>query len=314
MPLTVIIVSYNTRELLRNCLRSLFDASPAGGMRVVVIDNASADGSVEMVQSDFPQVQVIANRTNVGYAVAINQALRGLDTEFVLILNSDIEIIPGALDNLLEVMVQHPQAALIGPQLVLPDGKLQETWLNGFTLSSYARQQFFMDKLHPHRQPILPQPHQVPHLHGAVLLVRGTALRAVGLVDEGYWMYCEDSDWAARFLQSGWEVWLVPQVRLLHHHGASSRNTRAEMIAAYNLAAARYFRIHQGPAAGLLARWLGSVGIALRFTGAVLGMILTLALYEPLRRRTRLFFRAMALQASWRHRWLRDACVPPLQD
>jgi GT2 family glycosyltransferase len=129
-------------------------------------------------------------------------------------------------------------------------------------------------------------------------------------MDEGYWMYCEDSDWGLRFRRAGWGLFYVPASHLLHHHGASSRKTRAEMIAAYNLAAARYFRLHAGPLEGLLARWLGIWGTSLRLLGSTLGAIVTLGLWEPLTRRVKLFSKALALQVRWRERWLQPACVP----
>ena len=135
-------------------------------------------------------------------------------------------------------------------------------------------------------------------------------MRQVGMMDEGYWMYCEDSDWCLRFRKAGWELCYVPEARMLHHHGASSKKTRAEMIASYNLAAARYFRLHEGALEGLLARGLGLIGTSLRLIGAMAGTILTVALYQPLRSRAKLFAKALVLQVEWRERWRRGACVP----
>jgi len=157
--------------------------------------------------------------------------------------------------------------------------------------------------------PVL-QSQTAEHLDGAALLVRTAGLRQVGLMDEAYWMYCEDSDWCLRFRRAGWELHYVPQARMMHHHGASSKNTRGEMIASYNLAAARYFRLHQGPLEGLLARWLGLLGTSLRLVGSMLGAILTAGQYAPLTNRARLFARALVLQAKWRMRWLQPQCVP----
>jgi len=304
MQLTIIIVSYNTADLLRNCLNSLFAQPPPCDFTVTVVDNASADDSVAMVRREFPQVRVIANERNLGYAAAINQGLPEADADYVLILNSDIEVHDGAVETLVQYMESLPQVGMCGPQLVLPDGRVQETWRAGFTLGQFARQQLLVDKLvGPRLSGLVPRPTtaaEVEHLDGAALLVRGAALRQVGPMDEGYWMYCEDSDWSLRFRRGGWKLCTVPAATMLHHHGASSRECRAEMIAAYNRAAARYFRLHEGPLEGGLARLLGLTGTSLRLFGAILGSVLTLGMYRPLTKKAALFLRALDLQVRRR--------------
>lgn len=307
----MVVISFNTRELLRDCLQSVFAQVP-GELEVVVVDNASADGSPALVRADFPSVRLIANSENVGYAAAINQSLQGLGTQPVLILNSDIVIEPGAVQALQEYLDAHPQAGMVAPQLILPDGSVQPTWRRGFSLRAFAAQQLLLDKLSRGASQPPPTTVGVEHLDGAALLVRGEALQAVGLMDEGYWMYCEDSDWCLRFRQAGWELHYVPAARMLHHHGASSRKTRGEMIASYNLAAARYFRLHHGPLEGLMARWLGVLGTALRLSGALLGSMVTVGQVKALTSRAQLFARALACQARWRQRWLQPPSVPPL--
>ena len=310
MTLSIIIISYNTRDLLRNCLQSVLRHPPSCEFTLTVVDNASADGSVEMVRAELPQVRVIANESNLGYAAAINQALRGLTAEYALILNSDIEVDPASVEALLAFMGETPVAGMCAPQLFLPDGSTQPTWRRGFSLGQFAAQQLLVDKLFCRAGACTPPSGSVEHLDGAALLVRAAALRQVGLMDEGYWMYCEDSDWCLRFRRAGWELHYVPQARMLHHHGASSKSTRGEMLASYNLAAARYFRLHGGALEGLLARWLGLLGTSLRLAGAMAGAVLTVGQYAPLTSRAKLFSRALVLQASWRGRWLQPPCIP----
>ncbi len=301
MSISVIIISYNTCELMRNCLVSLAAHPPSCDHRIIVVDNASADDTVAMVRREFPYVQVIANDANVGYAAAINQGLREDQASDVLILNSDIEVREGTVDRLLAFMADTPQAGMCGPQLMLPDGRPQQTWRRGFTLGQFACQQLLLEKLARGRGCRGPAvdgagPRSVEHLDGAALLVRREAIAAVGPMDEGYWMYCEDSDWALRFRRAGWGLYYVPEAIMLHHHGASSRQCRAEMIASYNRAAARYFRLHEGALAGGAARVLGLAGTSLRLCGALLGSVLTLGLARPLVQRTTLFARALDLQ------------------
>lgn len=299
MDLTIIVVSYNTRDLLRRCLQSLADYPCACQAEIVVVDNASSDGSAEMVREEFPDVQLLASDRNLGYAAANNLVLTGLRARYALVLNSDIEVRPGALDALLDFMKATPDAGMAGAKLVLPDGTVQSTWTHGFTLGEFIRQQLYLDRLRTRANGQLPavsEPVEVPHLHGACLLVRREALQQVGLLDEGYFMYCEDSDWCLRFRRAGWRLFYVPAAEMLHHHGASSRQARAEMIAAYNLAAARYFRRHGGSWQGLVARAAGLTGSSLRLLGAVLLTLVTLGLHADLRRQTGLFARALGLQ------------------
>ncbi|MEI6502701.1 MAG: glycosyltransferase family 2 protein, partial [Armatimonadota bacterium] len=220
MTLSIILISYNTRDLLRNCLQSVFSHPPSCEFVVTVVDNASADGSAQMVQTEFPQVRVIANESNLGYAAAINQALRGLSAEYALILNSDIEVAPKSLDALLAFMEDTPLAGMCAPQLFLPDGSAQATWRRGFSLGQFAAQQLLVAKLFCRAGACTPPSGPVEHLDGAALLVRAEALRQVGLMDEGYWLYCEDSDWCLRFRRAGWELHYVAHARILHHHGA----------------------------------------------------------------------------------------------
>lgn len=297
--ITVIVVSYNTRELLRRCLSSLAAYPCAGATEVIVVDNASRDGSAEMVRAEFPEVRLLTTDRNLGYAAANNLALRGLSARYALILNSDIEVRPGAMDTLLGFMDATPQAGMAGAKLLLPDGTVQTTWAQGFTLGEFIRQQLYLDRLGPRGPGQLAaatEPVEVAHLHGACLLVRREALAQVGMLDEGYFMYCEDSDWCRRFRQAGWKLFYVPAAEMLHHHGASSRQSRAEMIAAYNLAAARYFRRHGGKWQGLVARAAGLTGSTLRLLGAVLLTLATLGAHPGLRRRIVLFARALWLQ------------------
>jgi N-acetylglucosaminyl-diphospho-decaprenol L-rhamnosyltransferase len=300
MDLTIIIVSYNTCDLLRRCLQSLRDHPATGETEIIVVDNASADDSVAMVRAEFADVRLRSQSHNLGYAAANNLALRDLRARYGLILNSDIEVHAGALDALLAFMDIHPEAGLAGARLILPDGSVQDTWQHGFTLGEFVRQQLYLDRLVPRTKSRETregeQPREVAHLHGACLMVRREALQQVGLLDEGYFMYCEDSDWCRRFRQAGWQLSYVPAAEMLHHHGASSRQIRGDMIAAYNLAAARYFRRHRGRLAGLAARLAGLLGMTLRLLGAGLLAGLTAGRSASLRQKARVFARAWWLQ------------------
>ena len=300
MTLSIIIISYNTCDLMRNCLASLAAYPPACEYAITVVDNASADDTVAMIRREFPGAGVIANDANLGYAAAINQGLRQGSSDLVLILNSDIEVREGELDTLLGFMAATPEAGMCAPQLVLPDGRPQPTWRRGFTLGHFPRQQLLLDKLsHRRERPTDAEaegtPREVEHLDGAALLVRRAAIEAVGLMDEGYWMYCEDSDFCQTFRAAGWSLVYVPDATMLHVLGGSSKTARAEMIAAYNHGACRYFGKHHGPAQARSAKLIGLAGGLLRLALWGVPTVLTLGLVGKLRKQSVLFAKTVWL-------------------
>ena len=306
MDLTISIVNYNTRDLLRACLRSIFEHPPPGEWEVVVVDNGSSDGSLDLLAQEFPQVRTHATGRNLGYAAANNLVLRDLTARYALVLNSDIEVRGEALARLLAFMDTHAEAGLCTARLMLPDGSLQPAWRRGFTLGEYFAQQVFLDRLGWARRfcggesatgASLTEPYGVRHIHGACLFVRAEALKAVGLMDEGYWMYCEDSDWCLRLRRAGWQLCVEPQAEMLHAVGGSSTTIRAEMIARYHHSAARYFRRHYGPVAGLAARALGLFSPALRLLLWSAATAATVGLSARTRQQRGLFARALALTA-----------------
>ena len=252
MKLAVVIVSYNTCQLLQNCLASLQSAQRRAAleMEVVVVDNASVDGSAAMVAADFPAVTLLALEENVGFTGGNNRALahlgfraeaadRTATPAFVLLLNPDTEIIGDALERLLAVMQADPGVGVCGAHLSYGDGRFQHgafgfptLWqilLDLFPLSGVRG----MHRLHASRvngrYPMSlwdgTDAFAVDFVLGAALLVRGAAIHEVGLLDDGYFMYCEEMDWCLRMHQAGWGVVAAPEARILHHEGRSSRQT-----------------------------------------------------------------------------------------
>lgn len=280
--LSVVVVSWNVRDLLARCLESLFFdlASTALDCRVVVVDNASHDGSVEMIRSRFPHVELIASETNLGFAGGNNTGLRALgfsgphpppppggtssslsrqtgeggrgwrEGGEVLLLNPDTEIQPGALNTLLDAMQALPHAAVITSQLTYGDGSFQHSafrfpgltqlYIDLFPVPARLRESRLNGR-YPRRWYSLGAPFEIDHPLGAVMLVRGEAIRQVGLFDEVYALYCEEIDWCARFKMSGWRNYCVPQARIVHHSGQST--TQAKSEAFVKLWVARY-RLH----------------------------------------------------------------------
>jgi N-acetylglucosaminyl-diphospho-decaprenol L-rhamnosyltransferase len=229
--LSVVIVSYNTRELLRQCLDSVQRAGPA---EVTVVDNASADDSASMVLTAFPQVRVISSKENLGFVRANNLALRQSHGDHLLLLNPDAELQVGASSTLQGLLDTRPQAGAVGPRLVYGDGALQhaafafptllQTYFDFFPWPARLLQSRLNGR-YP-RGAYSGRPFQADFVLGACLMIRRAAMEQVGLLDERYFMYCEEMDWCKRLGRAGWEVWCEPAATVVHREAQSSRQTR----------------------------------------------------------------------------------------
>lgn len=255
MSLSIVIVNWNTRDLLRACLRSLTAPGRHPGLcaDIRVVDNASHDGSAEMVRREFSQVTLIANDENRGYAAANNQALRDCRGDFVLLLNPDTELPSGSLWALLDALRAHPEAAAVAPRLVGPDGETQLS-VRGFPsplallaeatglarlfprharLGAYRRRDWNPDEECEVDQPM-----------ASCFLIRRAALDQVGLMDEGFPIFFNDVDWCYRARARGWTIRFVPGVSIIHHGGASTSQVRRSMIRESGRSLARFYAKH----------------------------------------------------------------------
>ncbi len=233
--LAIIIVNWNTRDLLAQCLQSIeMEMRVCRDIGTFVVDNASQDGSVQMVRSNFPWVHLIANDVNIGFARANNQAIQRSDAQFVMLLNSDTEVHSGALRSVLDFMEGHPDAGGCGARLLNADGSLQASCHPVLTPAREFWRLTFLDRLWPKATYTqenwdLNQPHQVEVIKGACLVLRRMALDEVGLLDERYFMYTEEMDLCYRLLQARWTLWWVPQAVITHYGEASSRQVAEDM-------------------------------------------------------------------------------------
>jgi GT2 family glycosyltransferase len=229
--ISIVIVSYNTREFMRNCLASL-DGDRSGLVReVVVVDNCSTDGSVETIEVEFPSVKLIKNTSNLGYARAVNQGLKHSTGRYSLILNPDIEITEGAIEGLWSFMETNPRAGIAGAKLVNPDGSLQFSCRTFYTFSIVLLRRTFLGKLFPNSRRIrdhlmLDWDHdsdrEVDWVLGACMMVRREAYEATGGMDERFFLYLEDVDWCFRMKKHGWGVYYVHSAVMKHHHRRES--------------------------------------------------------------------------------------------
>jgi N-acetylglucosaminyl-diphospho-decaprenol L-rhamnosyltransferase len=255
LDLGIVIVSYNTRDLLRTCLRSVYASQGNLSFEVCVVDNASPDGSAGMVTDEFPQTRLIANAENVGYPTANNQGLRAFGftdsptnpptdpPAFALLLNPDTELPPDALAQMLAFMVERPDAGVAGPKLVRPDGSLDLACRRSFPTPEVSLYRLTgLSRLFPHSRRFgrynltYLDPDQVAEVEsvvGAFMLVRAQAIAQAGLMDEQFFMYGEDLDWAYRIKTAGWKVYYNPDVQVLHIKRAASRHSPRAQVEFY---------------------------------------------------------------------------------
>jgi N-acetylglucosaminyl-diphospho-decaprenol L-rhamnosyltransferase len=301
MPsLAIVIVNYNTRDLLRDCLRSIAVGALRCAPEIWVVDNASSDGSAAMVRAEFPHVGLIASAHNGGYAYANNLALReilewttniedsttenqsfdqksnikNLKPDYVLLLNSDTTVPPGALDALIDYLESHPDAGACGPKLLLADGSLDLACRRSFPSPAVAFYRIVgLSRLFP-RSPRFGRYNmtfldpdvetEVDAVVGACMLVRASVVREVGLLDEAFFMYGEDLDWAYRIKQYGWRIMYVPSVTIHHYKRASSRQRPFRSIRAFHGAMRVFHRRHYAATTPAALNLLIEAGITLK--------------------------------------------------
>ncbi|MGC9469753.1 MAG: glycosyltransferase family 2 protein [Anaerolineae bacterium] len=265
--LAVVIVSWNVRDHLDRCLDALRDALSEDQVdrHVWVLDNASTDGTVERVRQRHLWVHLEALPDNLGYVKANNIALeRAIGTApYVWLLNPDTVVRPGTLKTILAFMDDHPRAGLVGPKLINPNGSLQESAFSfpGLTQALFALEllptRLYYSRLNGRYPRELYEddvPFQIGHPLGAAMLARSDTVRDVGLLDEGFFMYCEEIDWAWRMEKAGWERWLVPAAEVVHVGGASTKQARPQATAHLWRSRARLYHKHRGPLTNALVR------------------------------------------------------------
>ncbi len=263
MPdLSVIILNWNTRDLLAQCLDTVIQNAGDLTLELIVVDNASTDGSLDMLSARFPQVRVMANTQNVGFARGNNQGMAVSQSRYFLLLNSDAFITPGALPALIHLADQQPRAGIVGAQLLNADGTFQAShtsfpnlWREFLILTGLGRRLY--GRWYPSCGPQEAQgPQVVDYVEGACLLVRPEAFKATGGLDEGYFMYAEEVDWGYAMRQQGWQVWYQPAAKIIHLGGGSSQGRRTQREADLYRSRVRFFRKNYGHTSARLLKWL----------------------------------------------------------
>ncbi|HTS19486.1 MAG TPA: glycosyltransferase family 2 protein [Verrucomicrobiae bacterium] len=257
---SIVIVSWNARQYLEECLASVYDSTAAKIPEVIVVDNASTDGSPEMVEQRFPQAMLIRCSENLGFAKANNIGIKETHGRHVALVNSDVKVLGSCFDTLVAFMDRHPRVGLAGPKVLNTDLTTQNNcrrfpspW-NNFCAATglvrlLGRHRFFsgeqmLDFGHDQVRP-------VEVLAGCFWIIRREALEAVGLLDQGFYIYAEDVDWCRRCWNAGWQVVFCPEAQAIHHGGGSSVNDPIRFAVEQNRALLRYWRKHHG----IMGRW-----------------------------------------------------------
>jgi hypothetical protein len=252
MDLSVIVVTWNTRELVLDCLASVTAAlAPPIRAEILVVDNGSSDGTEEAIRERFPTARVIALPANVGFAAGCNAGLRAISGRHVLLLNSDARVMPDTLECCVRFLDQHPDVGVVGPQLLHPDGRRQNSIHNfpivATELLPKALFQVLFRRRFPSRRWVGDEPLDVEAVTGAAIFARAAAVRDVGPLPEDYFFFLEETEWCRRAREAGWRVVHLPSAFAIHLSGASSKRrnpalTRIE----YHRSLYHFFRVNRG--------------------------------------------------------------------
>ena len=272
IDVSIVIVNYNVRELLQQCLKSIISNFELRitNYEIFVVDNASRDGSAAMVRDRFPAVRLIENTENRGFAAANNQAFLKTRGRYVMMLNPDTVVKPGALETLVAFMDTHPRAGACGGKLLYADGSLQHSAFAFPTLAQILLDLFPLNRRltdsrlngrYPRAWYARGEPFPIDHPLGADLLVRREIVQQVGWLDDSFFIYCEEIDWCMRIQRAGWQIWCVPQAEIVHHEAQSTLQFRDAMFIELWRARFRLFDKYYSRAFRFAARQIVRAGL-----------------------------------------------------
>ena len=250
MELSIIIVNWNTKDLLCQCIDSLAHTVKKIDTEIFVVDNGSTDGSIGAVREKFPGVRLIENSLNLGFAKANNRALPISKGRYLLLLNPDTQVKDEAIPQMLSFMNAHPEAGVVGAQLLNADGSKQNSIANFPSLATELVNKSLLRWLFPEKFPgketDYPGPVEVDSVIGACMLLRREAVEQVGLLDEGYFLFLEETDWCYRTKKAGWKIYHIPQAEVLHFQGKSAEAEKGKARIEYYRSRYYYFRKNNG--------------------------------------------------------------------
>jgi GT2 family glycosyltransferase len=272
----VVIVAYHAHDSLRRCLESLRDHPGAQQLNVVVVDNGDDAETAALVRDVLPDAVTLEPHANLGFGKSSNLGIRRTSDELVLLLNPDCELNDGTLDRLAEVLAEHPDVGMIGPELVREDGSLDHAGRRSFPtvlgalghFSGVGRKLESGPLAQYRATDVVSGP--VDAVNGAFMLCRRVALEQIGLFDEGYWMYMEDLDLCYRLRQAGWLTWYEPSAQALHlKHGTSGSVRAPKLVWAFHYGMFRFYKSHYAPQRSHAMNGIVYAGIATRTAGVM---------------------------------------------
>lgn len=276
--LSISIVHHDGLKALADCLQSIFSSGFTRKMEVVVVDNVSTDGAVSMIRKEYPQIKLLENEVRHGFGQNQNRGIQACTGEYILVLNDDTIVQPGALETLCLYLDQHSEAALVGPRLLNPDGSLQKScykfptplrcvFENTLLTALFPNSTIFGDYRGWQHDSI----QNVDFVIGAAMLVRRQVVEQVGLFDPLFFMYAEETDWQLRMHRAGWKIAFTPQASIMHIGGQSSEGMKDRQFCEFHRSYAKYMRKH-----------FGLIGAAVQWLFMIVGALLRLVLWTGL--------------------------------
>lgn len=273
----IIIVNYNTKILLKQCIESLYKNTSVTTFNIIVVDNNSSDGSVEMLEANFPEITLLLNRMNSGFAKANNQGIKISHSRYILLLNSDTIILPSAIDTMKDFMVNHPQAGIIGSKTLYPDYTVQATARRFPTpANALFGRKSILTKFFPVNRfskgyltcinKKTNEPFEVDWVAGSCLMARREMIKLIGPLDEKFWMYWEDADWCYRAKNNSWKVYCVPKAQIIHYEGKSGSPISWKLIWEFHKSVYIFYRKHYHKSVLHPMNFIAIVGLFLRST------------------------------------------------
>jgi GT2 family glycosyltransferase len=293
--LSVIIVNWNTRELLLNCIESIYRTVRGLTFEIFVVDNGSNDGSPDSVKRKFPAIELIQNQRNLGFARANNEALRRSRGRYGLLVNTDVILTDGAVEKLVEFMEGNPTVGVAGGQLINIDGSKQNSFDNFPSLTAEALNKSLLRIVFPKRYPSkrvnYGTPVDVDSVIGACMIVRSRAIREVGLLDEDYFFFLEETDWCYRMRRRRWRICHVPQAKIIHLQGRTANLVRDRAKIEYYRSLYLFFRKHRGIAAVVMLKGFLFLRFCVDFLLTLLSCLFTAFRKERLKRKLGIYAR-----------------------
>ena len=295
MDISFIIVNWNTQGLLLDCIASILATVRGFEYEIIVVDNGSTDGSPAAVRQHFDtSVLLIENAENLGFARANNQALARAQGNYLVLLNSDTLLREGAISELVRFLDTHPRVALAGPAMFDEQGHLQNSFDNFPSLATELLNKSLLRILLPKKYAGKAssgtcEPFEVDSLIGACLVVRRAAIERVGLLDEDYFFFLEETDWCLRFRRAGWSIYHVPSAQIVHLQGRSKKMRPARAWVEYYRSLYLFFKKNRSPFSYTLLRIFRVVKLAINVALTTAGLLITAGIRRRFREKIRIY-------------------------